>query len=180
MKKIFYRAIGKPKLAYQHNPRYDGGRDPFGKFFKENIWGKIVCKLDEEGIDNVQLFVHYAKKRYGTIFPQTLLSNELIQNFKRFQEKCLESLKLSLQEDREELRNHYRFWRQFYEPLQALRLTLTEESSISPLFRYVIARKANLYEIAALFQNEAKKRYQLAPRLYREVFGEIPELEESE
>ena len=160
--------------------RWDGGKDRYTGIRHANKWEKVAEFLNEHNCDDVYGFI-YANLRFRTdlerapinLQPTHLYSDTAWQAYQLFLENQKDIGK-NLQTELDIFVSRYKYWKLLVGEKHALETTLKDENtSISPILRYYLARNLGFHHIADKYFRAAEYQFLPAEKTYKKYLKGI-------
>ena len=187
---VHHRTIFESKLGnrgkYYPGPKWDGGRDKFGRTHR-SVWGELAEKLLKSGVKDLVDYVRFAFSKCNgsrAIFPNQLTSPRLIDEYisSGRVENEVHDLELGLSLQR------LTFLRETVS-LRAMTAAVTpwsqadvekhvlcdEQLELSALFRFLTARRLGHSEVATIYQEAARRQFEEYPGGYSKTWDQLLE-----
>lgn len=180
IREIFLREYSKYKklefdsTSIRHIPRWDGGYDNSGKRYT-NKWLKIAEFLRSHNCDDFEGFIVANFSKFGVRYPEQLYKETALNAYRDFYGSKEEQIRHSFYYELQNFLGQKNFWQASGKTeLEAILLTLSDETnSLSPLFRFLIAKTINATDILERFGVEAKRQLFASENLYRRFWPSL-------
>jgi hypothetical protein len=162
-------------------PRWDGGRDPYGRHWK-SVWPKIakhLITIQADPLDFIQAQFNGVSPD-SLPFPNTFWSEKATNRYRAYMENACETLQRALEFETQAIRAQAIILRDGLDwtNMAAMRQAIVTEHGVhaSPLMRFCLADEYGLEDVAALYHDAALLQYVFRRDIYDEVWGKcIPD-----
>lgn len=151
--------------------KWDGGKYK-GKLYKP-IWYAIVKKLKQYNITNIERFVaaQFVFRPDKHIYPTHLCSSHAIEFYEKFRDTADRNIYETLRSSTNLFKSLFDEVKSDPNPTETVLGNL--QNDLSPLFRYVIAKKEGLSNIAEAVREMAYAQFRKDPEGYLKIWGPI-------
>lgn len=172
------RCVGRKYEEYFIYPYWDGGVDDRGKIHK-NVWKKILAFLRSKNCFDYESFIVTNFYVRGCVLPNQLYNETAWDTYHQCIIRLKQYLPFQFLSELNALNNSVLYWKAIGNSKDSMVLALLDKTnSLSPLFRYIVAKTINRPDVAKIFEDAAYKQYSLVKALYRQywpISGVFPE-----
>lgn len=158
-------------------PKWDGGYDKYGKCYKP-VWPKILNFLKEKNCsDYIGFFIaNFREKK--KVYPSQLYNNNAWKIYERFRRSMEHEIKNQYKAELETFKSANKYWANLSNDESVIeRLAISDSTiSLSPLFRYILAKSYGFKDLEKRYEHAALSQYITAKDLYDKYWPKAKEI----